>query len=220
MPANPVRHYVFVDFENVPNVDLGAVQDPAIHVTLLLGKNQKSLSLPMVQHIQRLGDRIKLVEVGASGRNALDLTLACYLGQALNGNPDAQFTIISKDKDFDAMMTHLQGKGIKMARQEGFAMSPVAKAPAKKVPPVKTARISTPAPSRMDKVIARLGNPNSRNRPATEKALRAYLGTALGKETSATNVQSTIDELKKRGMGIDANGHVGYLASQADSPKR
>jgi hypothetical protein len=210
MTEPAICHFVFVDFENVPNVDLGLILDPSTHVTLLLGKNQKSLSLPMVQHIQRLGGRIKLVEVGASGRNALDLTLACYLGQALAGIPGAQFTVISKDKDFDAMIAHLQGKGTKIARQDSLAIPSGQKAPAKKTAAAKPAKQSVPAPSRSAKAVARLMNPGSRNRPATHKALVAHLKTSFGKEASDANVQDTINELMKRGLNVDASGHVDY----------
>jgi len=74
---------VFVDFENVPEVDLGLVEGKPVHVTILIGKNQKKIDLPLVQQIRRLAAQVELVEVGASGRNALDLTLAYYLGQAV-----------------------------------------------------------------------------------------------------------------------------------------
>jgi hypothetical protein len=63
---------VFVDFENVHEVDLGLVEGKPVQVTLLIGKNQKKIDLALVQQIRRLAAQVALVEVGASGRNALD----------------------------------------------------------------------------------------------------------------------------------------------------
>eukprot|EP01031_Cornospumella_fuschlensis_P013228 gene13228-biopygen11165 len=76
MPAPASDHLVFVDFENVPALDLSAIEGKSARVTLLIGKNQKKLDLDLVRQIHRLAPQVDLVEVGASGHNALDLTLA------------------------------------------------------------------------------------------------------------------------------------------------
>jgi len=55
------------------------------------------------------------VEVGVSGRNALDLTLSFYLGQAVLRAPKALFCIVSRDKDFEPYGSCLR-KGIKVVR--------------------------------------------------------------------------------------------------------
>ena len=117
-------HHVFVDFENVPSVDLDVVEGRAVHVTLLIGRNQKKLELALVRQIHRLATQVELVEVGASGPNALDLTLAYYLGQAVQRAPDAQFYIVSRDKDFGPMIGHLQSKNIKVDRFGDFSLLP------------------------------------------------------------------------------------------------
>ena len=100
-------HFVFVDFENVPDVDLAAIAGQAVRVTLLLSKNQKKLSTSLTLQIHRHAKQIELIEVGATGRNALDLVLANYLGQAIERFPTAEFAIVSKDQDFAAMIAHL-----------------------------------------------------------------------------------------------------------------
>ena len=105
MPANTLTHYVFVDFENVPEVNLGLIEGKPVQVTLLIGKNQKKLDLALVQQIRRLASQVELIEVGASGHNALDLPLAYYLGQAVQRCPDAHFHIVSKDKDLRQILT-------------------------------------------------------------------------------------------------------------------
>jgi len=59
----------------------------SVHVTLLIGKKQTKLDLALVQQMRRVPDQVELVEVGASGHNALDLTLAYYLGRAAERSP-------------------------------------------------------------------------------------------------------------------------------------
>src|ERR1017187_7174364 len=67
MSTSHFTHFVFVDFENVPNIELGRVAGKPVHVSLLLGKNQRNLDVGLVQSIHRLAAQVQLVEVGASG---------------------------------------------------------------------------------------------------------------------------------------------------------
>lgn len=208
MPNESFNHLVFVDFENVPKIDLGAVEGKAVHVTLLIGLNQKKLDLALVRQIHRLAAQVELVEVGASGRNALDLTLACYLGQAVQRTPAAQFCIVSKDKDFEPMIGHLQGQDVKVDRYDSFAALPFLPQPKKKAAtvPVK------PTEDRRTKLIARLSNPHSPNRPSRRKALLAHLKNALGKESSDAKAEEFLRELiAGKILAIDAKDKVGYL---------
>jgi hypothetical protein len=162
----------------------------------------------LVQQIRRLADQIELVEVGASGHNALDLTLAYYLGQAALRNPQAQFYVVSKDNDFDPMLAHLQAQKIEVARFASFAELPF-------LPQPKTAAATRKMPEdRRAKVIARLNNPTIRNRPSSRKALLAHINTALGKETSETGAADILRELvDSRVLSIDALGKVTYAAA-------
>lgn len=116
-----MTYFVFVDFENVQKVDLTLIEGKPVHVTLLIGKNQTWLDLPLVQQIRRLPNQVELLEVGASGRNALDLTLAHYLGRAVERIPEATYGIVSKDKDFDPLVAHLVSRGIQVVRKDSLA---------------------------------------------------------------------------------------------------
>ncbi len=220
-----VGWFVFVDFENVPKVDLELVEGQPAHVTLLIGKNQRKLELALVRQIHRLARQVELVEVGASGRNALDLTLAYYLGQAVLRAPTAQFCIVSGDRDFDPMINHLQGIRIKVERYDDFVRLPFLPAP-KLAAPVKPAAVAKPAGvarpgvparraplDRRAKVIAKLKDPANRNRPATEKALLAHIKHALGKEATATGVDDIFRELSEgHHLTIGPRGRVNYGA--------
>lgn len=201
-------YFVFVDFENVPDVDLGLVTGKPAHVMLLLGKHQKKLDVALVQQIRRFADQVELVEVGASGHNALDLTLAYYLGRAAQRDPEAHFCIISKDNDFDPMISHLRSQQIEIARYASFAALPFLPQPK---PAVATRKLPE---DRRAKVIGRLKNPTIRNRPSSRKALLAHINTALGKETSESGAADILRELvDSRVLSIDAQGKVTYAAT-------
>lgn len=196
---NPA-HFVFVDFENVPDIELGLISGHPVKVTLLIGKNQTRLDLALVRQIHRLADRVELIEVGASGHNALDLTLAYHLGQEACQSPKAKFHIVSKDTDFDPLIAHLKAAAIDVARHRSFDALPF-------LAPTKKSAASSPksTDSRRVKVLARLKNPASRNRPTSKPALIAHIETALGKESFPEMVKAILNELIDSGtLTIDA----------------
>lgn len=238
-PADAPTHYVFVDFENVPEVDLAAIKEQPVHVTLLLGNKQKKLDLELVKQIKAFHAQVELVEVGGSGRNALDLTLACYLGRAIERAPTATFAIVSKDKDFAPMIAHLGTQKIEVARYDSFAALPflphrkpavVAKmmgspkigSAARKATEARRAKSSSRSPfaaaeaapglpaDRLDKLIARLRN-HAAPRPKTKSSLLAKINTDFGNKLDEAGCTANLDELIKRGIvEIDASDKVTY----------
>jgi hypothetical protein len=208
-----IAWFVFVDFENVPELDLGLVAGKPVHVTLLIGKNQRKLDLTLVRQIHRLARQVELVEVGASGHNALDLTLSFYLGQAVQRDPGAQFGVVSKDKDFDPMSGHLQGVNLKVARFADFLHLPFLPRP-RPPGPTRAAAVTKPAAEdRPAKVMARLKNSVTPNRPATQKALLRHIKAALGKTATEVEAEEMIRRLcEERALEIDPRGKVAYAA--------
>jgi hypothetical protein len=124
----PLNH-VFVDFENVPSVDLALIRGRPADVTLLIGEKQRRLDLDLVRQIHEHATQVSLVEVGASGRNALDLVLAWHLGHAAEQHPKDTFFVVSKDKDFDPLIKHLRARGLEVARVDAFSALPFVAAP-------------------------------------------------------------------------------------------
>lgn len=215
MTPDNFNHFVFVDFENVSDIDLGLVEGKPVHVTLLIGKNQKKLDLSLVRQIHRLATQVELVEVGASGHNALDLTLAFYLGQSVQRSPTAGFHIVSKDQDFEPMIGHLTTRGMKVARCDAFHLLPFLPRPKPIVPP-KTAALAKaaqttkkPAEDKRAKVLARLKDATRGNRPTTEKALLAHIKTGLGKESSPAKVDEIVGRLRdEHALSIEPGGKI------------
>jgi len=203
-------HFVFVDFENVPSVDLGLVAGKAVHVTLLIGKKQTKLELSLVQQIHRLAERVELVEVGASGHNALDMTLAYYLGQAVQRDPRAQFSIVSRDKDFEPMIGHLSSLGIRVARSDTFAAAfqSAPKKPAAAAKPAAPAK--KPPEDRLAKLIVSFkGRPQ--HCPKKRTTLLHHIATFYGNKLSDSGIEEIVAKLIARGViSIGDKGKVTY----------
>jgi hypothetical protein len=221
LPA-PHTHHVFVDFENVPSVNLALVAELPVLVTLLIGRTQSKVDTGLLEQVHRHAAKVRVIRLQASGRNALDLTLAYYVGRAVIEHDGVELHVVSKDKDFDPLITHLRDNGISVARAESFAalpfLAPAKPAPARRSAPGLKKKISPAAKpdARLAKITARLGNPQNANRPATERALRAYLRTALGKEVTDDKIESSLLRLRQdRVLTIDTEGKVTYPDSSA-----
>lgn len=124
MPETDTDHHVFVDFENVPTVNLELVATLPVAVTLLIGEKQKKMDLAFVRQIHRHASKVELIEVGASGHNALDLVLACHLGKAAVRHPERRYYIVSRDKDFNPLVAHLRADHIDVSRHDSFDALP------------------------------------------------------------------------------------------------
>ena len=228
--ATSFTHFVFVDFENVPVIDLGLVEGKPVHVMLLIGKKQTWLDLPLVRQIHRLAAQVELVEVGASGRNALDLTLACYLGQAVERTPGVDFHIVSKDKDFEPMIAHLQQKGVRVARHDRFESLPFL-APKRNVrskPPIITAKAVAetkpaagpkavaparpePVADRFSKLIQQMKGGGAANRPKKRSTLEHHIAAFYGNKLTPDEVSGQIEQLiRRRVIAIDDKGRISY----------
>ena len=213
MPA--ATHHVFVDFENVPGIDLGHIDGHPVRVTLLIGKNQKKLPLQLVQQIHKLADRVELVDVGASGRNALDLTLACYLGRAVQTEPKTNYAIVSRDKDFDPMIGHLKAHGISVSRHESVAALPFIKKAGRKAGGTRTqARSQQPKalePDRLSRLAKQLAEKTT-TRPRTKARMLGRINADFGGRLTDAEKQSKLDELMRLGViSVEPSGRIAYL---------
>lgn len=229
MTSPAFTHLVFVDFENVPAVNLAAVEGKLVHVTLLIGKNQKKLETSFSLQLHRFAEQVTPIEVGASGRNALDITLACYLGQAVQRSSGAECFIVSKDKDYDPMIAHLRATGVKISRHDAFAalpfLKPVKKSGSTKPPfPVKMeVEPKETVPPKATLPPARKKSPDGyaklleqirsgKNRPGTRAKLMHHIHTVYGQKSTEQQQKSVVNRLlNDRIISIDEKDKVTYL---------
>ena len=225
-------NHIFVDFENVPTVDLALIGDHVAEVTLLIGEKQRRLELTLVRQIHEHAAKVNLIEVGASGRNALDLVLAWHLGKTAERHPDDHFFVVSKDKDFDPLITHLRARKLNVERIDAFSMlpflptratgrrasTPRAIRPLEEAPIARKAErasVSLPSPesandTRLAKVIRRLQH-KTKARPVRRKTLLSHINGFYSNLLSEPELEAVVETLKQRGViEIDPHGRVGY----------
>jgi len=118
--TKPSVNYVFVDYENVHNVDLSLIGKKTVHLTLLLGARQTKLDAALVEKLMEHASSVQLVRLNSSGKNALDFALAYYVGRAVQADPNAYFHIISKDTGFDPLIEHLMSRQIRARRHADY----------------------------------------------------------------------------------------------------
>lgn len=114
-------NHVFVDFENVHQVDLSLIGAKAVSFTLMVGPKQTKLDSDLVERLMTHSISVQLVKLKSSGKNALDFALAYYLGRAALADPTGCFHIISKDGGFDPLIEHLRARHIHVSRHESCA---------------------------------------------------------------------------------------------------
>ena len=122
MPTN----YVLVDFENVQPDSLAALATGQFRVKVFVGASQAKgrISFELVHSMQALGANAEYVKIARSGKNAVDMHIAYYIGRLLEKEPNAVIHIISRDTDFDPLIEYLHAKGSACKRAKSIAEIP------------------------------------------------------------------------------------------------
>lgn len=114
-------NHVFVDFENVHEVDPALIGVKSVSLTLLLGARQTKLDAALVEKLMEHAASVQLVRLTTSGKNALDFALAYYVGRAVISDPTGHFHIVSGDTGFDPLIEHLRSRHIHACRHDDFS---------------------------------------------------------------------------------------------------
>ena len=195
-------HHVLVDFENVQEIDLGSIGEKSVEVTLLLGRMQKRLEVGLVKQLLQRPSGVRLIEMGASGKNALDLALAYHLGKAAAADPSGCFHIISRDRDFDPLIAHLKQANIKIWRHDTFSIQAI-------LPEKRPAA----AADKVEIVANRLRK-STTNRPKRKSTLLSHINAQFRGKLQDGEADKLVESLvDRRVISIDSKGKVTYLLS-------
>ena len=152
------RIIYLLDSENVADFSIINILGMHNKAVIFFGSQQKKLPLEIVIQIQELGNKVKLVQTCGTGKNALDFHIAYYIGKYSEKIPNATFVIISKDKGYDPLISHLNSQGVKASREES-----VPAVTAVEPEPVMQTAFSEPAEHLYGKVLQFLEkNPTAR----------------------------------------------------------
>jgi hypothetical protein len=194
-PAPPLNH-VFVDFENVHEVDASLLGSKGVCFTLLLGARQTTLDVSLVEKLMEHAASVQLIRLTSSGKNALDFALAYYVGRAVSANPAASIHIVSKDKGFDPLVEHLRSRDVHARRHDSFAALSFSR-PAKAAPAP-----SKPEPAAKEEPLQRVLEHLRKNltaRPKKQKTLLSLLKSQLGKDATDADAAHALQMLRQDG---------------------
>ena len=187
-------NYIFVDFENVSEVDFDRIANRPVKVTVVLGEQHKRLPVDLVKKLLRHARQIELIETGRAGKNALDLVLAQHIGAARTADPRGYFHIVSKDKGFDALVGHLKDNGTLARRHASFSEIPVLMNAMERV-----------------SLMSRQLKLNPVNRPRKRKTLTSQIQVVFGGSLSEAEVEDTLQGLvREKTVALSSKGEVIY----------
>jgi PIN domain len=217
-PTTPLNH-IFVDYENVQAIDLDVIGSKGVTFTLLIGAQKKKLDVELVEQLVMHAASVELVRMTASGRNALDFTLAYYVGRAVAADPSGYFHIISKDAGYDPMIRHLRSRSVRIRRHDAFSELTFSypqklKGPASDgalLPARDSGKAVTPTnDDPMARILMHLRK-QVNNRPRRRKTLVSHLAGLLGKQSTDAGIEQLIERLVEEGsVAIDSKGAVTY----------
>lgn len=185
----PPMNHVFVDFENVHEIDLTVIGNKVVTFTLLLGAKHSKLDVSLVERMMEHASSVQLLRLSSSGKNALDFALAFYLGKAATTDPSAYFHIVSKDKGFDPLVEHLRSRHTNVRRHDNFSTLTFS---AQAKPPV------APTNDLFGRVLEHLRK-NKTNRPKRKKTLIRHLLGLSGNSATEPTVLDLIEKLQTAG---------------------
>lgn len=216
----PVNH-VFVDYENVHEVDPAIIGSKTVHLTLLLGSKKTKFDATVVEKLLQHPANVEFVHLKSPGKNAVDFALAYYLGRAVLADPGGYFHIVSKDQGYDPLIEHLRSKHLNVRRHKDFttlSFSAAAKPPKVIVPvatpaaksPPKLKSPATQLETSETRVLEHLRKPTTK-KPGTRKKLVSYLIAHLGHKVSEAEASGLVEMMSQAGHFVcDDKGKVTY----------
>jgi len=191
-----MRKTIYVDFENVPNVEIRETSDTRI--LIFIGQSQKRLSTNIVKAIQPLGKNVEWIQINGSGKNALDFHIAYYLAMHKE-QPDTEHYIISKDAGFDPLIVHANGLGQKVRRVVSFADV------------FEKIGLGKELEGKYKKVKEILMKQQKTRRPKSRKTLSSFIETTFQKKISTAETNKLIENLFRDGLLEEKSKRISYL---------
>ena len=219
-------NHIFVDFENVSKIDDSVIGEKSVSFYLFVGEKQKKLDIQVVEKLIHHADSVQLIRLTGSGKNALDFTLAYYVGRAAITDPTGCFHIISGDKGYKPLIDHLRSRQIKAYLHPDFTTltfscppksGPIPAAPDPlQAPPQKApSKPANPSSSKplLDRALEHLRK-NLSNRPKRKTTLLSHLKATLGNQLTDSDIKTLVNQLKqKKCVEIDEKDKVIYHLS-------
>ena len=191
-------NYVLIDFENVQPKNLELLTTHPFKVFVFVGASQTKVSFDLADSMQLLGNNAKYIKISGNGQNALDFHIAYYIGELAAKDPDAHFHIISKDKGFDQLILHLNGRQIRVQREKDLAEIPLLRVSS-----------TTSNDEKIAAIVKNLGG-RGQSRPRKVKTLENTINTLFTQKLDKGELSSLVKELEKRKLIVVNQSNVSY----------
>lgn len=189
-----------IDFENVQPKALDRLAPGTARIKVFLGQHQTKLMLDLVRALQPFGSAAEYIQIQGSGPDAVDFHIAFYIGRLAAEQPDATFTIVSKDRGFDPLVRHLATLGIECRRLPEIPETGEARTGTHAAAKSPAAKPSTPKPA--PKPAAQKA---SAQKPAAQKPAAAKQPAKKAKTTKAAKTPASAVSARKPGKPADAD---------------
>ena len=196
-------NHVFIDYENVHEIDHGLIGGKDVNFTLLIGPTLKRLDSELVERLLESSATVQLIRLKSAGKNALDFALAYYAGRAAVNDPHGYIHIVSKDRGYDPLIDHLTAKGTKAKRHAScetliFTNSPLG------------GKGATEPDEILDKAVEQLRK-IAPHQPKRRNTLLTHLDSFFLKRLSAMELEALVAKLASMGhIVISAKNVVSY----------
>lgn len=105
------KRLLLVDLENVHKIDLSLL-DETYSAIIYIGARQNPPKAASKNSTAHRFQRVDFQKIEGTGKNALDFHIAFQLGRTIETAPDTECIILSADKGFDPLLTHLNKNGM------------------------------------------------------------------------------------------------------------
>lgn len=208
------REILLVDYENVQQIELARLGE-GTDVVIFVGAGQKSVPIELVTAAQKLGPRVEWQRIEGTGKNALDFHIACHLGRILERSPAVRCVVLSKDKGFDPLLSHLNKIGLKCRRIETMSDAAREAEPSgnqvhKHTMPEAGREAATTGDQGYKRVVEVLGKSEKKTRPRKRKTLAQYISSIFQKKISQPDIEGIIETLLAKKMISESNNTITY----------
>lgn len=114
------KRLLLVDLENVHKIDLSLL-DETYRAIIYVGAKQNPPKAASKKTTAHRFQRVDFQKIEGNGKNALDFHIAFQLGRIIETEPDTECIVLSADKGFDPLLSHLNKNGLCCRRVNAMA---------------------------------------------------------------------------------------------------
>ncbi|MDR2467334.1 MAG: hypothetical protein LBD22_00015 [Spirochaetaceae bacterium] len=200
--------YILVDYENVQDINTDIITEK-IKMLIIVGENQKKISVSLIQKTQPYGDSIEWMQIRSYGKkNALDFFIVYFLGLYTALQKNKEFIIYSKDTGYDPLIEYLKSKSYNVRRIVSFKQLDCLALDSQNGTGQNDDHAET-----LSKIRENLNKVAANKRPKSKKGLSGHIKSLL-KIKQDDDVDRIIEEMFIQRCIYEENGRIKYIFPQ------